>query len=145
MRYAVEIEINRDKAGVTALFTGPDNLKKWQPELLSAEPLNGPPGETGSTCCLRYRMGKAVLEMRETVVENGLPDRFVATYEADKVWNKAENTFTETRPGTTTWRMDTEFRFRGFMRVVGLIFPGSFKKQTRKSMERFKAFMEEEG
>ena len=39
---------------------------------------------------------------------------------------------------------DQEFRFKGFMKIIGLLMPGAFKKQSKKYLEDFKYFVENE-
>ena len=64
-----------------------------------------------------------------------------AVYEATNVWNLNENFFYE-EGDQTRWVNETEFRCKGFMRLLTTLRPGMFKKQTLKSMTDFKAFAE---
>ena len=146
MRYTIEMEIAQPRATVVALFDDPDNMKRWQPGLVSFEPLDGEPGTEGARARLRYRMGKREMEMVETITERSLPDELVATYETGNVWNKVRNRFLEAGPETTRWILSTEFRFHGLlMRTMGLLAPWAFKRQSRQFMEQFKTFAEERG
>ncbi len=50
----------------------------------------------------------------------------------------------EAGPNTTLWESENEFRFdRLLMRLVALLMPGSFRKQSRQHMQDFKAFAEQ--
>ena len=142
MNYSLEIEINQPRDVVGELIGDPELRKAWQPELLGIEPLTGEPGKEGSTAKIKYRMGKAVLEMKETIVANRLPDLFISTYEADKTWNRVENTFEDTSTGGTKWTFATEFRFSGLMKIMAFLVPGLFRKQSLKYMKQFKDFAE---
>lgn len=142
MKYTVEIEIDQPRDVVGELIGNPETRQSWQPDLLAIEPVTGEPGQDGSTALLKYRMGKAVLEMKERIEENRLPDRFTCTYEADKVWNRVENQFEDTSTGGTRWRFTSEFRFSGFLKFVAMILPGLFRKQSLKYMQQFKDFAE---
>jgi hypothetical protein len=143
MKYSLELVIDLPRARVVELFDNPDNLKHWQPELISYEPLDEHPGEPGSKMKLLYKMGKREVEMIETIVKNNLPDEFSGTYEAKGVWNSVENYFIEADENHTTWVFGTEFKFSGlFMRLFGLLMPGMFKKQSYKYMLLFKEFAE---
>jgi hypothetical protein len=142
MKYTIEIEIEQPRDVVSELIGDLETRKTWQPDLLEIEPLEGEPGREGSTALLKYRMGKAVLEMKETVEENRLPDRFSCTYQADKVWNRVENHFEDAANGGTLWRFTSEFRFSGFMKFMAMILPGMFRKQSLKYMTQFKDFAE---
>lgn len=94
---------------------------------------------------LVYMMGKRRTEMTETITKRALPDEFRGTYEAKGVWNSVDNRFVELEPSRTRWHLDTEFRFQGFMKVIGFLMPGSFKKESFKFMKQFKEFAEAEG
>lgn len=142
MHYTTEITINQPLDKVVALFDDPENLKEWQPGLLSFEHIEGKPGEPGSKARLLYKMGKREIEMIETLISRDLPREFTGTYEAKHVWNKIQNRFEKIDSLTTRWVSDNEFRCTGFIRIMAFLFPGSFKKQTKEFMERFKTFAE---
>ncbi|TRO65443.1 SRPBCC family protein [Christiangramia sabulilitoris] len=144
MKYYEEIVINKPRKEVVAKFSDPDNLKHWQKGFVSIKPINGLPGEEGSQNLLKYIMGKREVEMTETILKNNLPDEFSATYEAKGVYNYQINKFTPTMEKTTLWNSYNEFEFSGFMKIFGWFMPGAFKKQSRKYMEDFKAFVEDE-
>ena len=74
-----------------------------------------------------------------------LPDEFSATYEAKGVYNEISNFFHETGENQTRWVMNSEFKFSGLMRLMGIFMRGAFPKQTLKSMQSFKNFAESEG
>lgn len=142
MKYTIEMAINRPRERVIELFDSTENLKKWQPELVSFEHLSGEPGQVGAKSKLRYEMGKREVEMIETITSRNLPDEFSGTYETQGVWNKVENHFIPEGDQQTRWRMHSEFRCGGFMKIMALLMPGMFKKQSRKFMQRFKDFAE---
>ncbi|MDG2258714.1 MAG: hypothetical protein P8L68_09510 [Paracoccaceae bacterium] len=106
------------------------------------EHVSGEAGQPGNVHKLYHKMGKREMEMIETITENDMPKRFVATYESGGVWNIVENDFTENSDGTTHWHIDTEFRCTGFMRIMTALMPFMFKKQTAKMQTDFKAFAE---
>ena len=80
--------------------------------------------------------------MVETITKRNLPDKFFGTYETKGLWNEVRNYFTEEDDHKTRWRLDTEFKGSGFMKIMMFISPGMFKKQTLKSMNDFKIFAE---
>ena len=45
-------------------------------------------------------------------------------------------------PNRTKYISEQEFQFKGFMKVIGFIMPGAFKKQSMKYLEAFKNFAE---
>lgn len=146
MKYTTEIEIGLPRARVVALFDDPENLKQWQEGLVGFEPLEGEPGHPGARSRLVYDMNGRRVEMVETVTERDLPDRFAGTYEMQGVFNVVDNRFEAVDEGHTRWTAHHEFRFDGvMMRLMGLLAPGIFKKQTRKMMTSFRDFAEAHG
>ena len=60
------------------------------------------------------------------------------------MWSAARERLTEAGPETTLWESENEHRFSSVpMRLVGLVMPGAFRKQTRRHMQDFKAFAEQ--
>jgi uncharacterized membrane protein len=142
MEYTSEIDIDRPRDEVVAIFDDPDNLPRWQKGLQSFEHLTGEPGRPGATSRLVFQEGRRRIEMVETITERDLPDRFSGTYDAKGVHNIVDNTFTEPAPGRTRWTMRNVFEFRGVMKVASLLFRRSIPGTTRAQMEAFKAFAE---
>lgn len=143
MKYIQEITINKPRKEVVEKYSNPDNMKHWQRGFVFMKPINGKMGEEGSQNLLKYDMGKREVEMTETIIKNNLPDEYSATYEAKGVYNYQINKFSPTMEKNTLWVTDNEFKFSGFMKLFGWFMPGAFKKQSRKYMEDFKAFVED--
>lgn len=142
MKYTQQIEINLPREKVIDLFDNPDNMKHWQPGLVSFELIEGEAGQTGAKMLLKYKMGKREIEMIETITVRNLPDEFSGTYEAKGVWNEVKNTFEATSDNNTIWKTENEFKFKGFMKLMAAIMPGAFKKQSFKYLQYFKEFAE---
>jgi len=142
VNYQIAIEINLPRGRVIELFDNPDNLPKWQPGLVSVEPLSGTPGQIGAKSRLKYKMGSREVEMVETITERNLPDVFSGTYEAKGVWNEVINRFEEISPAKTRWVSDVTFKFSGMMKLMAAATPSAFKKETLKFMKNFKDFAE---
>lgn len=142
MKYSQSIEISLPRERVIELLDNPDNMKHWQPDLVSYEVISGDAGKPGAKMKLLYKMGKRDVEMVETIIVRNFPDELSATYEAKGVWNKVENTFSEPKAGTTVWKSDNEFKLKGFMKIMAAVMPGAFKKQSYKYLKYFKEFAE---
>lgn len=143
MKYSTDIIIALPRQEVVALFDSAENLAHWQDGFVSMTPLSDTPTAPGAKAKLVYQMGKRRIEMVETIETYNFPDEFTATYEAKGVWNRNANFFEEIDPGQTRWRQESEFRFTGFMKIIGWIMPGAFPKQSNKFMQDFKAFAEQ--
>ena len=63
-------------------------------------------------------------------------------FDANGVKNINTNTFEAISPNRTRFTIETEFEFRGFMRLIAFVMPSAFKKQTLKMMKDFKRFVE---
>ena len=146
MRYQLELDINAPRERVIGLFLDPDNLAKWQPDLVSFESLSdADPRAVGAKSRQIHRMGKREVEMIETITVHDYPDEFSAAYEADKVWNENANRFVELGDDKTKWIVDSEFKCSGFVGLLAFLMPGMFRKQTLTFVNRFKEFAENTG
>lgn len=138
---SIVIDLPRDK--VIELFDNPGNLPKWQKGLLSFEPLSGEPGQVGAKSKLVFLMGSRRMEMVETITRRDLPDAFDGTYDVEGVHNLVQNRFSELGPDRTLWESHNVFEMKSFfMKVMGFLMPGMFKKQSQQFAEDFKAFAE---
>lgn len=145
MKYSTEIDVNLPVARVIELFDDPENLKHWQPGLKSFEHLSGTPGQPGAKSKLLFQMGNREIEMIETVTVRNLPQEFSGTYEADGVFNIVKNYFVPIDENRTKYISEQEFQFKGFMKIMGWLMPGMFKKQSQVFLENFKNFAEKAG
>ena len=142
MRYTCSVTIDLPREKVIELFDSTENLYKWQDGLKSVEHLEGEPGQPGAKSRLTYDMRGREVQMTEAVINRDLPDELSFVYESRNVWNSCVNTFVDMAPGITEWKMESEFRCGGMMKLMTLLAPGAFKKQTLKDMNRFKSFAE---
>jgi len=144
MKYKNEVIINAPIDKVIELFDDADNLKKWQPGLISIDHLTGDYGQVGSTYKLKFKMGKRDMEMIETIKVKNFPDLFITTYDIKNVWNEVQTHFEKINDSTTKYWTDNEFEMKGFMKIMAFVMPGVFKKQSQKYLDLFKEFVEKE-
>lgn len=142
MKYTTSIEINQPIEKVIELFDNADNLKLWMKGLESFEHLSGVSGQPGAKSKLKFIMGKREIEMIETITVRNLPDEFSGIYEAKGVCNVVRNKFRSLGNHKTEHISEQEFQFSGFMKLIGWLMPGAFKKQTMQYLQDFKAFAE---
>lgn len=145
MKYTESVTLRLPRSRVIELFDDPSRLPSWQPDLIEMEPLEGIPGQLGSKMRLVYRMGQREIRMTQTVTRRNLPHEFSEQYESSGVWNQIDNRFSDLNGEQTRWQMDCEFRLQGWLRWMGWLMPGLFRRQTRKTMQRFKHYAEAEG
>ena len=142
MKYTKEIVIRKPIDHVVKLFDDPNSMHKWMEGLQSFEHMSGEPGHEGAKSKLVFKMGKREIEMTETILVRNLPQEFSGTYEAKGVYNIVKNKFFPIDANSTRYVTEQEFRFGGFMKIIGFLMPGAFHKQTIKMLEAFKKFVE---
>ncbi|MFG1941460.1 SRPBCC family protein [Nonomuraea sp. NPDC048826] len=154
MKYTVSIEIARPREQVAQLLADPAHMPKWLRGLVLHEPLNGVHGHVGTKSRIVMEMGQQKMEATETITRrepedlHGIPKESVVHFEREIVgkgmWNAARERLTEAGPETTLWVSENEYRFSNLMmRLVGLLMPGAFRKQSLQHMHDFKAFAEQ--
>jgi hypothetical protein len=153
MRYTVSIEIAQSREKVVQLLVDPTQLPKWLRGLVLHEPLSGTHGQVGTKSRVVLQMGNQKFEGVETITRrdpvdlHGIPKERPVHFEreivGDGMWSAARDRFTEIDPNTTLWVSENEYRFSSLlMRLVGLVMPGVFRKQSLQHMQDFKAFAE---
>lgn len=142
MRYELYVDIDCPAADVLEIMMNPDNIKCWQRGFISLTPIKGTAGQEGAKSLLKYKIGNRDVEMTETITKLDLPRELHLTYQTNGVFNVQENYFYETDQGTR-WTTVSEFKFNSiFMKIMGFLMPGAFKKQSLRYMHDFKNYME---
>lgn len=145
MKYTIETIIDLPRAEVIKKLDNMENIKHWQRGLVSAEHLSGTPGEVGAKMKLSYQFGKRQMELIETILKQDFPEEFHASYDASGMHNIQKNYFTETPEGKTKWVSKSEFVPTNFMmRMMTLLMPKMFRKQSQKYLDDFKNFAEKD-
>lgn len=154
MKYTVSIEIAMPRDEVARLLADPAHLPKWLRGLVLHEPLSAVHGRLGTRSRVVMETGQQKTEATETITRrepadlHGIPKGSVVHFEreivADGMWSAVRDRLTEAGPDTTLWVSENENRFSGvMMRLVGLLMPGAFRKQSLQHMHDFKAFAEQ--
>lgn len=144
MKFTESIKIDRSAKMVAELFTNPNHLDKWMDGFQSMEHLSGKPGTQGAKSRLLFKTGKRKMEMVETINSIDLPNEFIVDYDTGSVYNNVKNTFKKLSDNQTELIVDTEYKFKGFMKLMAPFMSGVFKKQVRKYLKNFKSFVENE-
>ncbi len=143
MKYTSETTVNIPLHEFVTKLDNPENMKHWQKGLIDFEFTHGIPGEVGAKMKIRYKMGNRDLELIETVTHSEFPNAFHAIYDTKGMHNVQENFFKELPNGQTKWTSKNEFIATNFMfRMMTLLMPGAFKKQSKQYMLDFKNFAE---
>lgn len=142
MKYTTEIIIDLPVSKVIELFDNPDLMVHWMEGLQSFEALEGKPGQVGAKSRLRFQMKNRSFDMIETIVTRNLPDEFSGTYETQGITSFVCNRFIPIGDQQTKYISENEFTFSGFMKILGWLMPGAFKKQSLKYQTDFKNWAE---
>jgi len=142
MKFSQEILIDLPREEVIMKMEDPSNYQHWQRGVISYKHLTGLPGKEGSRTRIKFNMNGREIIMIETIMKINAPKKFYATYETKGVFNIRKNHFEKLADNKTRWITDSEFQFTGFMKLVGVLKPGIFKKQSQQMMQDFKDFAE---
>ena len=142
IKYTEEIEINANIDTVMALFDNPYNMKEYMDGIESYTVLSGNIREVGTKAEIIALMGESKIIMIEEIITNNLPEEKKVTYTADGVYNIVINRFLKVSETKTKVINEQEFQFKGFMKIMGFLMPGAFKKQSRVYLQNFKEFAE---
>ena len=143
MKFKLELPIDKPRADVWQAFDDPENMKKWQPSLMSFEPISGKPGRPGAVSRLTYNEGGREFSLIEKVTHRDELNELDGVYENKFADNIVRNRFIEQGKDQTLWVVETEFRFKTFlMRILGPIMKKNYVTRTQRDMERFKEMSE---
>lgn len=153
MKTTASIEIALPLERTVQLLSDPAHIPKWLRGVVLHEPMSGGHGQVGTTSRVVMEAGQRQMECTETITRrepadlHGIPSGTVVRFEREIVgegmWSAVRDRLTEAGPETTLWVSESEYRFSGvLMRLVGLLMPGTFRKQARQHMEDFQAFAE---
>lgn len=154
MKYTVSIEVALPLERVVQLLADPAQMPKWLRGLVLHEPISGIHGQVGTTSRIVMQMGQQRFEGIETITRrepvdlHGIPNGSVVQFDreitGEDMWSAVRDRLSEAGPQTTFWQSESEYRFSGLMmRLVALLMPGAFRKQSRQHMQDFKAFAEQ--
>jgi len=143
MKFTLELPINKSRVHVWKAFDNPENMKKWQPSLISFETISGTQGQPGAVSKLTYKEKEREFSLMEKVTHRDEPKRLDGVYENNFADNIIRNTFIAQSTDRTLWVMETEFAFKTLiMRILGPLMKKNFVERTQKVMERFKEMVE---
>ncbi|MCZ2824651.1 MULTISPECIES: SRPBCC family protein [unclassified Modestobacter] len=154
MKFTNSIEIALPREGVAQLLADPAHFRKWLRGLEVHEPLSGTHGQLGTTSRVVMQSGKRKIELTETItrrdpadlqeIPTGIVVRFDREIVGAGMWSAVRDRLIEADPETTLWTSESEYRFSGLlMRLVGLLMPSAFHKQSQQHMQDFKEFAEQ--
>lgn len=144
MKHTGHIDINQEREVVVWLFADPENLKHYQDGFIKKETVSGEAGQTGAEAMMFYRHGKHSMELKETIINNGLPDSFEAHYHHKSMDNTMVCRFEDLGGGKTRYHYAYEYtRIDWVMpKLISILLPSMYKKPAEKWLAQFKSFAE---
>ncbi|HKY55627.1 MAG TPA: SRPBCC family protein [Anaerolineales bacterium] len=143
MKFKLQLPINKSRAEVWKAFDNVENMKKWQPSLVSFELVSGTPGQPGAVSKLTYEEKGREFALIEKITHRDEPHRFDGVYENNFADNVVRNTFVEQGKDQTLWIVETEYKFKTMlMKILGSLMKKNFVVRTQRDMERFKEMVE---
>lgn len=144
MNYTVETRIEKPMDEVVRLYNDPSYYATWMPGIQRYRITAGRYREAGSKAIFSFKMEGREFNIEETVLKNE-GNKIVAEYLAKGTRNTQTTMFVEIDAESTRYTVNESFHLKGFMKVIGLLMPGAFKKQTQRFVTAFKNFAEQYG
>ena len=142
MNYTLSNTINKPLAEVVEKFKEPDGVIKWMEGLERIDHISGTPGKKGAKSDFYFVHKGKEMKISETILEENLPEQIKFGYQSSMGYNEVEMMFEETPDGNTKQINNSYFELKGFMKVMGFLMKGMFKKQTMKFLTGFKVYAE---
>ncbi|MFP2994817.1 SRPBCC family protein [Spongiivirga sp. MCCC 1A20706] len=141
MKYTIETIIQKPLHEVTQLYNNINNNSKWMPGLITHETISSHNREPGSKSIYTFNMKGRDFTITETILQNNLTE-IIAEFTSNGTVNTQTTQFSKINDTSTSYKVHESFKLTGFMKVIGFLMPGSFKKQTRQFVDAFKEFAE---
>ena len=144
MKFSCQVDVDLPLDKFIGKWDSNENLKYGQDQVLRYEEWSEEPGKKGAKTLYIYKQGRGEMEITETIILNDIPRSFVGLYEHKHMTNTMINKFEVLTENKTRWSATIEYtRFSGILpKLLGLLFPKMFQKQTQKWLDQFKEFAE---
>jgi uncharacterized protein YndB with AHSA1/START domain len=138
----VAITINQHPEKVWGLFMNPDNLKHWLTGFVSATPLAGKPGETGSSSSIKFIERGKEMEVIETVLQVKPQQQYTFRMEHKSFENETDIRLISFGSRTEMIQTVQFFPKEFLMKLMLPLIKGAMKKRMENELIRFKNFVE---
>lgn len=143
MIYTLSNTIDKPLQEVADKLNDPNGLSQWMEGLQKIEHLSGTPGEQGAKSDLHFVHKGKEMVITETILEQNLPNQIKFGYQSKMGSNTVELQFEPLSDSSVKQTSINDFQLKGFMKVIGPLFKGMFKKQSMKYMVAFKDYCEQ--
>jgi len=143
VNYSVEVDIDEPIEDVFTLFTAPETLKKWMPEVKSLQPLDVKEGIVGSTYKMVIENQGQEMEMTEKILAYIPNKKMTFRFNSDQMIKIDDFVFVE--KGSKT-KMIQNCSVNSKSYITACLFPyfkGTFAAASQEYMDRFKQLAEQ--
>lgn len=144
MKYTVSNTIEAPLEEVVEKFKDESGLKHWMEGLQKVERVSGTPHSVGAKSKFHFLHKGKEMVIEETILEQNLPKQIKFAYISPMGGNEVEMQFEVLSDSSVKQINNTKFELKGFMKIMGPLMKGMFKKQSMKYMSAFKEYVENE-
>lgn len=146
MKYTCTVQIPLNRKDCIDLWMDESQFAKWQDGFQHRNWIEGKPNQKQSKSEILFLQGKRRMELKETILDNSLPDYIIGSYDHVHMSNTQKTSFEVISSEVTKITSEVEYTaFHSFMpKMMAKIFPGMFKKQSQKWLDQFKALAEKQ-
>ena len=146
MKFKCSIEINKSRDEVVEYFINPQYLGEYQDGFIHKKLIRGKASQKHTVSKMYYKHGKIDMEIRETIIENNLPESLIGFYHHKHMDNYMRCKFTWLDNNKTLYESEIDYiRINWIMpRLMAILFPSMYRKQVEKWMRQFKEFVEKQ-
>lgn len=143
MKFKLELLIDKPRTTVWKAFDNPENMKIWQPSLVSFETTEGIQGQPGAVSKLTFQENEREFSLIEKITVREESNRLDGIYENEFADNTISNRFIEQGADQTLWIVENEFEFKTLvMKIMGPLMKKNLVARTERDMQRFKEMVE---
>ncbi|MFK7787607.1 MAG: SRPBCC family protein [Crocinitomicaceae bacterium] len=142
MKYTVSNTIHALLNDVASKFLDPNGVMNWMEGIDRFEHISGTPGEVGAISDIYSTHKGKQMKITETVLENNMPNQIKFGYQSPMGYNEVEMQFKKIDDSSVKQINNSYFELKGFMKIMGFLFKGIFKKQSMKYLDGFKKYVE---
>jgi hypothetical protein len=147
MKFIFSSEINVPIEKAYELFVNKDNLKEWQKELVSYEPMSGISGEVGAVTKLNYKtvtIVETVSFINKPYEVRGVYEHKLKRREKTIMVHNTSNRFIQVGANKTLFELEMQdVKFFGFLpKLMSKLMGRMFEKYHQNEVDQFKLFAE---
>jgi len=143
MKYTISNTINKPLEEVVEKFKDPEGVKHWMEGLQKIERISGEPHEVGAKSNFHFLHKNKEMQISETILEQNLPHQIKFAFQSSMGYNEVEMLFERLSDNSVKQTNNSYFELKGFMKVIGFLMKGMFKKQSLKYLTAFKNYVEQ--